>query len=343
MPGRLLTASSYRLRMAALLCLALAACVSAPKGSLRLGVPTHDPRFLTDIGDAGLPAHDSSARLFVPDAARFSPPHPAIVMLHSSYGQGAQDWHYAAIFRDWGYAVLAIDSFSARGVKQTLDDQTAVSEAAMMTDAYGALVTLGARADIDGSRIALFGISKGGSAALFGALERYRARLAPDGKRFAAHVALYPWCGVEHLRPLATGAPILILGGEDDTVTPATLCRALIARWRDANPQLDARHVVYPGTRHAFDHPLLDLPLAAHFGKPGLTPMHCAIREVGENEFVETHTGRMLTAESVREVIEACSAEGATIGKNADSAKRALGEIHTFLAEVLAAPVRTSD
>ena len=320
-----------------MLCAVTAGCISRPPGATRIALTSGDPAFLNEIAnDRDVPNQKVTGSFFEPmsEGGRF----PAIVILHTSFGQGAQDWHYAKIFLEWGYAVFAVDSFTARGVKTTLNDQTTVSEAAMIEDAYAALNYLSARADIDPARIVVLGFSKGGSAAIFGSLARYRDRLAKGDNRFAAHIAYYPWCGVHYLHPRTTGAPMLILDGADDDVTPPALCAELEREFTAANPSVRIQRIVYPGAKHAFDHPLLSLPLASAIAKPGLVPTHCAIREVSDNDFVEDYSGLTLNRETITAAVKACSTTGASIAANPDAAKQALEAVRRFLGEVLDDP-----
>jgi dienelactone hydrolase len=314
-----------------------AGCVSRPPGATHVRLASANPAFLNEIlDDQDVAPQRVTASLFEPRES--GAPVPAVVILHTSFGQGAQDWHYAKIFVDWGYAVLAVDSFTARGIKKTLNDQTLVSEAAMIEDAYSALNYLSSRPEIDPKRIVVLGFSKGGSAAIYGSLARYADRLAAGGNGFAAYMAYYPWCGVRYLHPRATGSPMLIQGGADDDVTPPALCATLTDDLLRDNPGLHIERIVYPGTMHAFDHPLLSLPLAESIAKPGLVPAHCAIREVAENQFVEDYTGLGLNRETISKAIKACSATGASIAANPEAARQALEAMRRFLWDALGAP-----
>ena len=107
-------------------------------------------------------------------------------MLLTSFGQGSHDWSYASRLPDLGVAVLAVDSFSARGVSKTVQDPTLVSSASMLADGFAALGRLDEDPRIDRQRIGVLGFSKGGIAALYSAYEPIRRRLATDGTAFVA-------------------------------------------------------------------------------------------------------------------------------------------------------------
>src|SRR5690606_15379215 len=128
-----------------------------------------------------LPAETLPAETLPTEAAR---PLPAVVMLHSSIGQASQDWLYVERLPGLGIAVLAIDSFGARGVEKTVEDPTLVSEASMLADAYAGLALLAEDPRIDPARIAVLGFSKGGISALYAAFESLARHYAPQGRRF---------------------------------------------------------------------------------------------------------------------------------------------------------------
>lgn len=312
--------------LAGLACLALAACsFAAPPGD-EISFASASPAFIDALlaGDEG-PAVTVRGRLMVPATPT---PWPAVVMLHSASGQGAIDWAYADLLTANGYAVLAVDSFSPRGAFRTVADQTEVSEAAIVLDAYRALDLLATDPRIDANRVAVFGFSKGGIAALYSAFERLRA--AAGGRRFAAHVAHYPWCGLTLRDPVTTGAPVLIQIGGDDDITPPAPCRDLAAAMEGGPVEL----VVYDGARHAFDHPTLgSIPWVP---VTGMIPGDCRIAEQADGSFVERTTGLAVTGDSLRDVLVACGRRGGEAGGDAEVAAQARQRLLDFLGAALA-------
>jgi dienelactone hydrolase len=307
------------------LVLALGACATPPADSRRLDFQSSDYGFVDEVmrGEAGTP-RAVWGYLEVPATP---PPWPAVVMLHSASGPGSQDWHYAEALRAAGFAVLAVDSFGPRGVTRTVDDQTLVSEASMLADAFAARAALAADPRIDGGRIALLGFSKGGIAALYGALEEIRA--AYGAEPFAAHVAYYPWCGLRPLELATTGAPVLVQMGDNDDVAPVELCRDLFARIRQAAPDAPLTLAVYAGARHAFDHP--SLAGLAWVPVTGMIPSDCLFVETRPGEFVEQTTGRAVDGGDLGEVLTACGRRGAEAGGDPEAAARAEQTMIEFL------------
>ena len=104
-----------------------------------------------------------------------------MVILTSSAGvQRHREHYYARALNDAGTAALIVDSFTGRGVRRTVADQTLVSAAQMEGDAFAALALLRADPRIDPQRIGVMGVSKGGVATLNAAIavrQRWRERL----------------------------------------------------------------------------------------------------------------------------------------------------------------------
>jgi dienelactone hydrolase len=289
--------------------LLLAACgAGAPAGRQAIALDSRTLGFIDQVAapTAGAPQR-VSASLMLPEDAAPGARLPAMVLLHGGTGQGAQDWYYARLLNGWGIAVLAVDSFGPRGVRETIFDQSAVSEASIMADAYAALNQLSKDPRIDPQRIGVMGFSKGAAPALLAALDRFRVRLADPGNRFALHVAFYPWCGFSFLDQTATGAPVLVLSGARDRVTPAALCIELAGRLRSANPRLPLDIAVYPAGGHAFDYPHPFFRTIESLPVRGNLPVHCFFAEEAPNRFVERWSRQPVVVATLRNTLERCS------------------------------------
>ena len=173
--------------------------------------------------------------------------HPAIVIVHGSAGVAeAREGFWARELSSFGMVALVTDSFSPRGVDSTTEDQSRVTTTQMLRDAYAALAFLAARAEVDEKRIAIMGMSKGGSVALLAA-DRQAQR---DGRAFAAHLPLYPACALQYRNPRPT-APVLMLIGARDNYSGVKLCAGYAERLRAAGGEVALK--TYPGAHHAFD------------------------------------------------------------------------------------------
>ncbi|MFN3231966.1 MAG: dienelactone hydrolase family protein [Alphaproteobacteria bacterium] len=259
-----------------------------------VGIPTEgDLQYVK--GSLMLPHHLGSGRV------------PAVVMLHSGVGQGSQDWFYARLLNEWGIAVLAIDSFSPRNVKNTVGDQSLVSEGSILADAFAGLNYLSEHPNIDANRIAAMGFSKGATPTLLAGLTRYRDRLAHGDNRFAAHVGYYPWCGFAFINHKTTGSPILVMSGENDLVTPADLCEKLVERWALSNPDTDIEMITYPDAGHAFEYPHPFLEMVGDLPVYGELPRDCFIAETEPEVFTEMRSRIRIRGNTLRSALDLCA------------------------------------
>lgn len=180
-------------------------------------------------------------------------PFPCMVILTSSAGvQRHREHFYAQALNDVGTAALVVDSFTGRGVRRTVADQTLVSGAQMEGDAYAALAHLRSDPRIDPKRIGIMGVSKGGGATLNTAVavrQRWRNGFS---HLFDLHVAICPGATAQHRDPTTQGRPIFfMLAGRDD-YTPAPLAVEYAERMR-ATGNGDIKVKVYGGAHHGWE------------------------------------------------------------------------------------------
>ena len=182
---------------------------------------------------------------------------PAVVLLHGCSGLLARDGKLGARERDWGgrlaaegYAVLAVDSFNPRGVRQvcTVRERNVSFEDDRPRDAYGAQRWLAEQPFVDRNRIAVIGFSHGAMSTLA------TIAAARSERGFRAAIALYPGCdAIGRWRDPAWTpyAATLMLVGLADDWTPAKPCLALAERARTSGAP--AEIIAYEGARHGFD------------------------------------------------------------------------------------------
>ena len=314
-----MTISPLRRLLALALLLLATGCVARPDDSETLTIESRSFGFIDELlrGEAGAP-QEVEASLTLPPAGTGRAPYPALVLLHTSNGQGSQDWLYAQRLSEQGVAVLAIDSFSKRGVSHTVRDQTLVSTASMLADAYGALDLLSRDPRIDPARIGVMGFSKGGIAALYAVYQPVAARASPNGRRFALHIAYYPWCGMRLREPVTTGAPVLIQTGALDDLVPPERCAELISASRGPKGPARMELTVHPEARHAFDHPMLSM-----FGKLPISapsPAFCRLQQQEDGAFVEVHSGTRINGKNLSKALAPCSRNGHAGGNEAADA-----------------------
>ncbi|WP_085932285.1 dienelactone hydrolase family protein [Enhydrobacter aerosaccus] len=192
-----------------------------------------------------------SASLHLPSTG--TAPFPCMVLLTSSAGvQRHREHYYAQALTEAGAAALIIDSFSGRGVRRTVADQSLVSAAQMEGDAFAALALLRADPRIDPDRIGVMGVSKGGVATLNTAIavrQRWRAGFP---HLFDLHVAICPGATAQHRDATTHGRPMyFMLAGRDD-YTPAPLAIEYAERMRAAgNRRIKVK--VYSGAHHGWE------------------------------------------------------------------------------------------
>ena len=121
-----------------------------------------DRQFLTGVKE-GKVSRIGGQLCFPPGAGRF----PVVVLVHGSAGVGAGEIKWSQELNEIGVATFLIDCFTGRGIVQTITDQSQLGHLAMIVDAYRALELLLKHAQIDASRIAVMGFSKGGFVALY--------------------------------------------------------------------------------------------------------------------------------------------------------------------------------
>jgi dienelactone hydrolase/urea transporter len=253
---------------------------------------------------------------------------PAVVLVHGSDGVTAHQAHYARMLREAGYAAFVIDSFTARGVTHTIENQRAVSAYTMTLDAYQALALLAAHPRIDPERIAIVGWSKGGSVVLNAAHDFFRAGLAVADRRFAAHVAFYPWCGERSRSTEMSGAPILLLLGADDNWSGYRHCVETAERIRDHGTPIEV--VTYPGAIHGFDYAGFFrryLPRAQNLSG-------CSYIFDGDG-VVDERDGRMHAWDKFEDFVSDCARRGAYVGTDAAARSASQKRLLEFLSTAL--------
>jgi dienelactone hydrolase len=191
------------------------------------------------------------ATLYIPKKAQF--PLSAVIIMPSSSGvEDVREVYYAEQLTKAGIAALIVDSFSSRGLADSVYDQSAIDVWDMENDAIAALAKLAKDPRFKADRIGILGVSKGGTTAMNNAFTVRRRWMGVSDVAFAAHVAISPDCTWVTRRAITTGAPILFLLAELDDQTPAEPCLALAGRMQRAgNTQVETK--IYKGAHHAWE------------------------------------------------------------------------------------------
>lgn len=245
---------------------------------------------------------------------------PAVVLVHGSGGVASNVTDWAVELNKQGYVVFILDSFTGRGITNTMADQSQISIYSMLYDSYRALEILSKHPRVDPKRIAIMGFSKGAFAALYSATQRFHDSFAPQGARFAAHISFYGACETAYIGDTKlTGAPVRMFHGAADDYVPAAPCRDYVQRLKSAGA--DAVLFEYAGAHHAFDTRLpgpIPLPQA-------ITIRKCHLEERSPGNIVNTETGKPLT------MGDACIERGTTIAPSASALEESRKEVAAFL------------
>ena len=207
---------------------------------------------------------DMFGSLIFPDEGKEK--YPLVICMHGSMGWRGHHHEHSVNFLNNGFAIFRVNSFDARQVVSIVEDQIQVTLATVMTDCFNALKILSKHPDIDSSKIFIAGWSLGGSTAIYSAWEPLAEKLAPDGERFAGHLAFYPGAFMWPEEMRWSKSPLLTLIGADDDYTPAVLIEKLspAINQNGGNSNL----IVYEGGHHSFDSidPVVYVPNAIAVG-----------------------------------------------------------------------------
>ena len=207
----------------------------------RLQVQSRSPFEIHHIltGLEKTPQTTIEAELFLPEG---DGPFGCVIAHHGSKGWATHHQDHIDGWINAGLAVCKVNSFVARGIDSTVDDQLSVTHAMMLVDTFSTRSVLAQDPRID--KIGIAGWSLGGTVALYSAWSPIIEIL---GSAFDAHLPFYP---AAHIRPDIqnwSDSPILILHGDADNWTPVHLVEELL-------PQLpNATLHAYPDAHHSFD------------------------------------------------------------------------------------------
>jgi dienelactone hydrolase len=253
---------------------------------------------------------------------------PAVILLHGSGGVGGSGGmidEWSRELNEIGVATFAVDSFAGRGIVETVTDQTRLGRLNMIIDAYRALDLLSRHRQIDATRIAVMGFSRGAQSSVYSSLIRFQKMHGPAGQQFAAHIGLYTPCGTTYRGDDAVAKPIRLLHGTADDYVPIGPCRAFVERLSESGK--DIRLIEYPDAHHVFDAPAFREPrkLAA-----APTTRRCLM--------VEGDDGTVLNQETKQPFSygDACVEKGPTVAYQEAASTQARAYVRGFLKEVFA-------
>ena len=250
---------------------------------------------------------------------------PVVVLLHGSGGISSYITDWAQELNSMGVATFVVDSFTARGIVNTNYNQDQLGQLAMIVDAYRALDLLAKHPRVDATRIILMGFSKGGQAALYASLKRFRRMQGSPSQDFAGYVAFYPPCGtVFREDEEVDDRPIRIFHGSADDYVPVAPCLTYVARLRAKSK--DVQLTEYAGAGHVFDGRAYKTPVKLEKAQ---TRRHCQLQENANGLIVNAKTQLPFTWS------DPCVEYGPTLAYDEKASTEARKAVREFITTVL--------
>lgn len=252
-------------------------------------------------------------------------PVPAVILTHGCGGLGPAERGWVDDLVGEGSAVLLLDSFAARGISTVCFGRETVNVASILVDVFRASEALDEHPYVDGSRIAIMGLSFGGRTALWSSLTRFQEQYG--GRAFQAHIAFYPSTCFIRLEgeTEVSGSPIRIFQGTEDDWTPIDQCQDYVDRLTAGG--IDAELFAFPGARHSFDNETLGMSGSGRLEAP--SPRNCEFVEK-DGEIIDSDTGEVAGVGST------CVEWGVTYGYDPQAHSQAKAILLDFLSEVFA-------
>lgn len=315
-------------------CILLAAlCAGAPTGLhaqvARMEIHSFQSTTLTD--QEFLNGHKEGKPVTLAGELRLPRPGnerlPVVVLLHGSGGISGYVTDWEQDLNAMGMATFVIDSFTARGITRTNEDQSQLGRLAMIVDAYRALDLLAKHPRIDPARIALMGFSRGGQAALYASVKRFQRMHSSAGQEFAAYIPFYPGCNTAFKEDEdVANKPIRLFHGDADDYVPVAPCRAYVERLKAKGK--DVQLTVYPGAGHVFDGQAYKKPLKLEKAQ---TTRQCELAEAQGGVIINAKTKQPFS------YADPCVEHGPTLAYDEKASTEARKAVKEFVTATLRA------
>jgi dienelactone hydrolase len=221
-----------------------------------------NPQHYEDIVQKrAMPAVTLHAKLFVPRGATKA---PAVIIAPGSGGVNPWMLVHAKALTDSGIAVLLVDPFGGRGVRDTIAAQGQFSFAASTWDVFAAMRALEREPDIDTTRLGAMGYSRGGISVLQAAVRPLAEAALGPGKALRAVVAGWPWCGFQFADPQTAPTAVRFAVADSDNWVSPLQCQAYFNAMKPRNPAVSFR--LFRDASHGFGYgtAVRDIPQAVH-------------------------------------------------------------------------------
>jgi dienelactone hydrolase len=236
-------------------------------------------------------------------------PFGIVVVVNSSAGK--QDVFLSVthpVMLKAGIAVAYLDTFTPRGVTDTVSEQWKVSSTEMAVDALFVADALRRDRRIRPDRVALQGQSKGAVTALHAATREWHSWAGITGlKPFDASIAFAPSCELQFREPELVSPLFAMLGEKDDGTLPGP-CIRLFDRMKAAGQKIT--YEVVPGAVHSWS-------TSGYTRVDGFSARNCADAPLyyAKDGFVRATDGAKIAFSDVHRV---CGANGYFHGGPAD-------------------------
>lgn len=261
------------------------------------------------------------------DSLNTNKKYPLVMGVAGSLGWKNHHYEYLKMYQNLGFATFELNSFKSRSIESTVGNQTQVTTAAMILDAYKALESLSKHPNIMKDKISITGWSLGGAVTLFSAWKPLKNAINKD-LNFTSHLAFYPPCFIEPSNLEFTNSPIHILIGELDDWTPSNPCNTLVSKLKDkANIGL----TVYKGSHHGFDR-----KGGLEINKKGYSFKDCKFKLTDDGYVLMNYLNIPMSNSFLQKIgFLFCTSRGVTIGGNKEARKDSFLFAKEFMIETL--------
>lgn len=174
----------------------------------------------------------------------------ALVIVNSSSGRDDVVMQQLAVEANRrGLAAVMIDTYTARGIIDTISNQEQVSYVQQFADIFAVLDVMRKDPRFAGRKIALSGHSRGGILTYMAAHRAFAGFYEADPPLFDAFVALSPDCLPTFQSKLLNGPLLMISGARDDWTRPAP-CLRHVAEMKAEGQR--AEMILIPNANHSF-------------------------------------------------------------------------------------------
>ena len=249
--------------------------------------------------------------------------YPLVLGVAGSLGWKNHHYEYLTMYQNLGFATFELNSFKSRRIESTVGDQTQVTTAAMILDAYRALEILSDHPNIKKDKISITGWSLGGAVTFFSAWIPLKNAINKK-LQFASHLAFYPPCFFEPENLEFSDSPIHILIGELDDWTPSDPCNTLVDKLKNKT-NIDI--TVYKDSHHGFDR-----QGGLEINEKGYSFKDCTFKLTKDGYVLMNYLNIPMSNSFLQKIgFLFCTSRGVTIGGNSEARNKSFGFAKDFM------------